>query len=579
MMSEIDPISREIIRNALSAAADQMSLALYRTAYSTIVRDCLDYSTSLCDGRGEMIAQGVTIPFHMGSVPAAMETLLKKFDDGDIEPGDVFIMNDPFDGGMHIPDIFIVKPVFWEGERVAFAVSTAHHLDLGGRLPGSSACDNTEVFQDGLRIPWLKLYRRGELDEAIDTLLRANVRVPRMTLGDLRAQVAACNVGEDAVHQLIGRYGARTFVECSADLIAYTERLMRAEIASWPDGSHSFTDYMDSDGVDETRVRLQVKVTVEGDTLTADFTGSDAQVRGALNCTRSFTVSAVALCVRCALREDIPNTAGMFKPLNIIAPPGTVTNVVMPGASSMRGVTGFRLVDTLFGALAGILPERIPAAGEGGNTLVVIGGQREDRSPYVYYELLSGTWGARPDRDGNDGLCNPANVASNIPIEQAESEYPVRINRYGLVKDSGGAGKFRGGLGLEREWTLLAGETHLAIRSDRRKHLPYGLYGGGEGAGSINVLHDRDGERRLPVMISTTMKEGQVLYHRQAGAGGWGDPLDRAPEAVARDVRNDKVGLQAARGQYGVVLDEETMEVDQEATAALRRRHRMQGEG
>ena len=333
------------------------------------------------------------------------------------------------------------------------------------------------------------------------------------------------------------------------------------------------------DGVDETRVRLQVKVTVEGGTLTADFTGSDAQVRGALNCTRSFTVSAVALCVRCALREDVPNTAGMFKPLNIIAPPGTVTNVVMPGASSMRGVTGFRLVDTLFGALAGILPDRIPAAGEGGNTLVVIGGQREDRSPYVYYELLSGTWGARPDRDGNDGLCNPANVASNIPIEQAESEYPVRINRYGLVKDSGGAGKFRGGLGLEREWTLLSGETHLAIRSDRRKHLPYGLYGGGEGAGSINLLHDGDGERRLPVMISTTMKEGQVLYHRQAGGGGWGDPLDRAPGAVARDVRNDKVGLQAAREQYGVVIDEETMEVDQEATAALRRRLRMQGDG
>ncbi len=576
-MSEIDPISREIIRNALSAAADQMSLALYRTAYSTIVRDCLDYSTSLCDGKGEMIAQGVTIPFHMGSVPAAMETLLQKFDDRDIEPGDVFIMNDPFDGGMHIPDIFIVKPVFWEGDRIAFAVSTAHHLDLGGRLPGSSACDNTEIFQDGLRIPWLKLYRRGEPDEAIHTLLRANVRVPRMTLGDLRAQVAACNVGEDAVHQLIRRYGAPTFVACGADLIAYTERLMRAEIASWPDSSHTFTDYMDSDGVDDTRVRLQVKVTVEGDTLTADFTGSDAQVRGALNCTRSFTVSVVALCVRCALREEVPNTAGMFKPLNIIAPPGTVANVVMPGASSMRGVTGFRLVDTMFGAMAGLLPERIPAAGEGGNTLVVIGGQRHDRSPYVYYELLSGTWGARPDRDGNDGLCNPANVASNIPIEQAESEYPVRINRYGLVQDSGGAGKFRGGLGLEREWTLLSGESHLAIRSDRRKHLPYGLYGGKEGAGSVNVLQGGDGEEVLPVMISTTMKEGQVLYHRQAGGGGWGNPLERDPEAVARDVRNDKVGLQAARQQYGVVLGEKGMEVDEEATAELRRHLGAQG--
>jgi len=575
----VDPITREIVQNALSSAADEMALALYRTAYSTIVRDCLDYSTSLCDAEGEMIAQGVTIPFHMGSVPYAMETLLEKYgndiepggiEPGGIEPGDVFIMNDPFDGGMHIPDIFIARPIFWEGQRVAFSVSTAHHLDLGGRLPGSSACDNTEIFQEGLRIPWLKLYHRGNPDEAIFTLLRANVRVPQMTIGDLRAQVAACNVGERAIHDLIERYGPQTFQACTADLIAYTERLMRAEIASWPDSTHTFTDYMDSDGVGDQPVRLQVKVTVEGDTLTADFSGSAPQVRGALNCTRSFTVSSVTMCVRCALREDIPNTAGMFKPLNVITPPGTVTNVVMPGASSMRGVTGFRLVDTMFGALAALLPDRIPAAGEGGNTLVVIGGQREDRSPYVYYELLSGTWGARPDRDGNDGLCNPAIVASNIPIEQAEAEYPVRINRYGLVKDSGGAGRFRGGLAIEREWQLLSGETHLAIRSDRRDHLPYGLYGGKPATGSTNVLHREDGEEVLPVMISTTMRGGEILYHRQPGAGGWGDPLERVPEAVARDVKNDKVSLQAARDEYGVVLGEETFEVDEGATAALR---------
>ena len=576
-MSEIDPISREIIRNALSAAADQMSLALYRTAYSTIVRDCLDYSTSLCDGKGEMIAQGVTIPFHMGSVPAAMETLLQKFDDRDIEPGDVFIMNDPFDGGMHIPDIFIVKPVFWEGDRIAFAVSTAHHLDLGGRLPGSSACDNTEIFQDGLRIPWLKLYRPWRAGRSHPYPSARQREGAAHDSGRFACPGGSLQRGGERGSPVDPALRSADLRACGADLIAYTERLMRAEIASWPDSSHTFTDYMDSDGVDDTRVRLQVKVTVEGDTLTADFTGSDAQVRGALNCTRSFTVSVVALCVRCALREEVPNTAGMFKPLNIIAPPGTVANVVMPGASSMRGVTGFRLVDTMFGAMAGLLPERIPAAGEGGNTLVVIGGQRHDRSPYVYYELLSGTWGARPDRDGNDGLCNPANVASNIPIEQAESEVPgahqplrpgagqrrrrqvPRRLGFGARVDPAVRGEPSGhSLGPQKALALWALRRQGGSRFGKR------TAGRGRGGGAAgHDLHHHEG--------------GQVLYHRQAGGGGWGNPLERDPEAVARDVRNDKVGLQAARQQYGVVLGEKGMEVDEEATAELRRHLGAQG--
>lgn len=569
----INPITREIIQTALAAAADEMSLGLYRTAYSTIVRDCLDYSTSLCDANGEMIAQGVTIPFHLGSVPFALATLFQKYGN-DMQPGDIFILNDPFDGGMHIPDIFIVKPIFWAGERVAFAVSTAHHLDMGGRLPGSSACDNTEIFQDGLRIPWLKLYRRGEPDEAIFALIRANVRVPEMTIGDIRAQLAACHIGERAIHDLIRRYGVTTFTTCAADLIDYTERLMRAEIAGWPDGSYTFTDYMDSDGVGGPRTKIQVTLTVAGDTITADFTGSAPQVRGALNSTLSFTASVVALCVRAVLQEEIPNTAGMFKPLQIIAPPGTVVNVEMPGASSMRGVTGFRMADAVWGALAGLLPDRVLAAGEGGNTLVIIGGQRPNKTPYVYYELLSGTWGARPDRDGNDGLCNPANVASNIPVEQAECEYPVRIERYGLVDDSGGAGRFRGGLAIEREWRLLSGEAHLAIRSDRRDHLPYGLYGGLPGTPSTNLLYAADDEANtdgtlLPTMISTSMKAGERIYHKQAGGGGWGNPLDRHPTAVAHDVKNGKVAMATARQVYGVVLDE-TFAVDEAATTELR---------
>ena len=570
-MTEIDPITREIMQNALAAAADEMSAALYRTAYSTIVRDCLDYSTSLCSADGQMIAQGVTIPLHLGSVPYALNALLERFGD-DIDPGDVFILNDPFDGGMHIPDIFIVQPIFWNGERVAFAVSTAHHLDLGGRLPGSSACDNTEIFQEGFRIPWLKLYRQGEPDESIFSLIRANVRVPQMTIGDIRAQLAACHMGERAVQALIERYGSGTFLACAQDLIDYTERLVRAEIASWPDGSHTFTDFLDSDGVGGPRVRIRVTVTVRGDSLTADFTGTDPQVRGAVNSTLSFTAAVVALCVRAVMREEIPNTEGMFRPLEIIAPEGTLVNVRMPGASSMRGVTGFRMTDVVFGALAGLLPDRVPAAGEGGNTLVIIGGQRRDRSPYVYYELLSGTWGARPDRDGNDGLCNPANVASNIPVEQAECEYPVRIDRYGLVCDSGGAGKYRGGLAIEREWTLLSGEAHLAIRSDRRDHLPYGLYGGRPATGSTNVLYGSHGGEELPTMISTTMAAGERIYHRQAGGGGWGNPLERDPGAVARDVKNGKVSVDRAREQYGVVIECGTLAVNETETGKARRR-------
>ena len=271
------------------------------------------------------------------------------------------------------------------------------------------------------------------------------------------------------------------------------------------------------------------------------------------------------------LEEQIPNTAGMFRPLTIVAPPGTVVNGVMPAASSMRGVTGFRIIDTVLGALASMLPDRVPAAGEGGNTLVIIGGQRPDRPPYVYYELLTGTWGGRPRCDGNDGLCTPANVASNIPIEQAECEYPVRIERYGLLRDSGGAGRYRGGMAVERSWRLLAGEANLTIRSDRRMHRPYGLYGGQPGAPSTNILmRPGHANEQLPTMIATTMHAGELLYHHMAGGGGWGDPLERPPGEVAGDVRDDKVSITAAREQYGVVLDERTLQVDESATDELR---------
>jgi N-methylhydantoinase B len=572
-MGAVDPITRQLIYNALASASDEMAVGLYRTAYSTIVRDVLDFSTSLCDANGDQIAQGVTIPLHMGSVPYAMETLLNKFDD-DMAPGDVFILNDPFDGGMHLPDIFLAQPIFLGKQRIAFSVATAHHLDVGGRLPGSSACDNVEIFQDGLRIPWLKLYRSGEPDESLFALLKSNVRVPDMTLGDLRAQLGACHIGRSAVLDIVERYGLETYLNAARDLLDYTERLARADIADWPNRSSTFVDYMDGDGCPDSPgpVKIQCTMTVEGDSLTADFTGSDPQVRGAINSTLSFTASAVGLCVRSVMKEDVPNTAGMFRPIKIIVPEGSVIHGKFPAASSMRGITGFRTVDVVFGALAGLLPDRVLAACEGGNSLVILGGHRKETGArYVFYELVSGTWGARPDRDGNDGLCCPANIASNIPIEEAESNYPLRIERYGLATDSGGAGRYRGGMAVERQWRLLDGESSLLIRSDRRDHPPYGLGGGKPGGSSISVLHHGDGSvETLPVMVSTTMQDGDWLYHRQPGGGGHGDPLERDPEKVADDVRNDRVSVDAAREWYGVVMNPDTLEIDEEAIKALR---------
>ena len=567
----LDPITREIVQNALACAADEMALALYRTAFSTIVRDCLDYSTSLCDDKGRMIAQGVTIPLHLGSVPKAMKTLFERYGDS-INADDIFIMNDPFDGGMHIPDVFIIKPVFYEQERIGFAVATAHHSDLGGRVPGSSACDNTEIFQDGFRIPMLKLYREGVPDEALFALLQANVRVPRVTLGDLRAQISACNIGGKALCDIVRRYGLPTFQACADDILDYTESRVRAEISEWPDGTYEFTDYLDSDGTGGPPVCIHVKLIVSGDTLTADFTGTSPQVRGAINCTDSFVQAVIAFCVRAVMKDEIPNCAGLFVPLKIIAPPGSIVNVQMPGASSMRGVTGFRMIDAVFGALSQMLPGRVYAAGEGGNTLVILGGCQADGSPFVFYELLSGTWGARPNSDGNDGLCNIASIASNIPIEQAEVEYPIRIGRYGYVPDSGGAGKYRGGAAIEREWILLTDEAHLAIRSDRRDHLPYGLQGGLPGLGSINMLYRRGGgePEALPTMISSVMRNGDRLYHRQPGGGGYGDPLTRDPESVFKDLHNEFISAKAAEELYGVVLRRDGEGPDPAQTAKLR---------
>ena len=566
-----DPVTLQIVANALQSIADEMATTIIRTAHSTVVRDGMDFSSALCDARGETVAQAVSVPFHLGSIPTAMEALLGHYGDR-VRPGDVFIMNDPFDGGMHLQDIFVVKPVHLEETLIGWAVTTAHHGDVGGRLPGSSACDNTEIFQEGLRMPWLRFYAEGEPVEEVHKLIEANMRIPRVTFGDLGAQVAACSVAERALQALAARHGREQFAGLMLDLIDYTERLVRQEILTWPDGTATFTDYLGSDGVESRDVPIVASVTIAGDEVTADLTESSPMVQGSLNSTRSFVMACVYQAIRCALTLEIPNTAGAFKPITVLTKPGTVAEVVMPGASSMRGVTGFRILDALNGALAQLIPDRIPAAGEGGNTLAIFGADRAgggDR--FVFYELVVGTWGGTPVRDGNDGLTNPASLAANIPIEVAESEFPIVVERYGLVPDTGGAGEHRGGLAIERSWRCLTPRTSLIVRSDRADRPPYGLCGGGPGGRSSNLLIHPDGtEEVLPAMFSTTIEAGDVYAHRMAGGGGWGDPFTRDPAAVADDVANEKVSVAAARELYGVVIGADGV-AELDATAGLRR--------
>jgi N-methylhydantoinase B len=542
----------QIVGNALASIADEMATTIFRTAHSTVVRDGMDFSAALCDPNGETVAQAVTVPFHLGSVPVAMEHLLDKWRDR-MRPGDVFVMNDPFDGGIHLQDIFVFRPVFLDETLVGFATTTAHHGDVGGRLPGSAACDNTEIFQEGIRLPWLRLYDRGKPVETVFDVIRANVRIPRMTLGDLAAQVAATTVAERALQGLARRHGAERLASLTTGLIEHTERLVRQEIASWPDGTATYTDYLDSDGIERRDVAITATVTIDGDELTADLRDSAPMVAGALNSTRSFVQACVYQAVRSALAVEIPNTAGAFRPIRVLTKPGTVCEVVMPGASSMRGVTGFRALDAINGALAQLIPRRVPAAGEGGNTLAVFGARRPDTGEqFIFYELIVGTWGGTPYADGNDGVTNPASLAANIPIEVAESEFPILVERYGLVPDSGGAGRHRGGLAVERAWRCLTPDTSLIVRSDRAAHPPYGLGGGEPGALSSNVLRRPDGtEETLPSMFSTTIREGDVYLHRTAGGGGWGDPHERDPRAIADDVADGKVTTEAARRLYG----------------------------
>jgi N-methylhydantoinase B len=551
----LDPIRLELMKNAFAAIADEMAATVIRTARSSVIKEAMDFSTGLLDPAGNLVAQGLCLPVHMGSFPPTLATVLKKFD-GQIRPGDVYALNDPYEGsGLHLPDIFVFKPIFHDGTLLAFAAAIGHQTDIGGRVAGGNACDNTEIFQEGLRIPPLRIVDQGRPVDAFFDMLRLNVRVPDTVMGDVHAIIAACTRGERGFIALAQKHGAAALAADMANLLDYSEKLTRAEFRAFPDGSWAFEDFLDDDGFSEDPIRIAAKVIKKGANITVDFTGTSKQVRGSINLPIAMTQSCVYACLRSIMDPNLPTTSGFMRAIHVIAEPGSIVNPVSPAPVAARGLTSMRVTEAIWGALARMLPDKVFACGAQGDFGVTIAGYRAAR-PFVLLEFLFGTWGGRPNKDAIDALSSLAVNYSNTPVEVVEREQPIRIEEYSLRQDSCGPGKYRGGLGMVREYRLTGvDEAVLQVRSDRQKFQPYGLKGGMPGANAGNYLRNAGGERSaLPGKFMRTFLRGETYRAELAGGGGWGDAFSRAPELVLQDVIDEKVSRLSASRDYGVAI-------------------------
>ncbi len=569
-----DPFLLEVLRNAFDTIAEEITLTIIRTAYSQIVRDSLDFSTALCDAQGRTLAQGVCTPMHLGSFHDALLNMVREIGD-DIHEDDYYIMNDPYAAeGQHLPDIYVVKPVFVAGTLKGWSTTLAHHSDVGGIVAGSNALGATEIWQEGLRLPVLKLVDRGVRNETLWKIIGLNVRTPDLVYGDLQAQMAACATGAKGMQKLYARYGEDVIDGAIEDLNDYTRRLAEAEISDIPNGTYRFTDHIDGIGDDPEPIILNVTVTVKDHRIVVDWEGSSIQVQGGVNSTFPFTKACAYAALRSVMQADIPNCHGFTEVVEVRAPEGTVVRPVSPGPCGARGITGYRMIDCLFGALAQAVPERVTADGSGGSTLPTISGNHAGK-PYIFCETAMGTWGASAAADGQEGVPHIGANQSNVPVEMIEAAYPIRIERYGFVADSGGPGQHRGGLAIERNYRVLSDTALLNVRSDKRAFPPHGLFGGAEGRPSMNLLRSEESERTLPVLLSepVRMNKGDIFCHRMASGGGYGKAFERDAQDVLNDVILEKVSIDGAKRDYGVVIVSNNggYAVDADATTAARR--------
>ncbi len=537
----IDAITLEVLRNAVAAIADEMNANLVRTAYSPNIKERRDCSCAVFDAAGRMVAQAESIPVHLGAMPYSVEAAIRHVGDS-WKPGDIVVLNDPFAGGAHLPDITFVAPVFADDRLLAFVANRAHHADVGGKEPGSLAGDAVEIYQEGLRIPPVRLWSEGSVNDDLLQLILTNVRTPDERWGDLRAQRAACVTGIDRLHALASRVGESTLREAMDAVLAYSERRMRACIERLPRGEASFDDVLDDDGITDHPIPIRVRVCIDEDRIRVDFTGTANQVHGPVNAVLAVTASATYYAVRAFTDPEIPPNAGCYRPIDIIAPEGSLVNAVPPAPVVGGNLeTSQRIVDVVLGALGRIAPDRALAACQGSMNNVALGGidVRTGR-PFTVYETIAGGFGARRDRDGIDGIHSHMTNTLNTPIEALEASYPLRVERYELIPGTGGAGEYRGGLGIRRDIRCLTDEARVSFLTDRRTTRPYGIAGGEPGATGRNVLV-RDGESiDLPSKGTATLKRGDVISIRTPGGGGYGPPEGRSSDLRQKDVREGR---------------------------------------
>ena len=520
----VDPVRLEIFKNLFHSVAEEMGAALRRSAFSPNIKERRDYSCAVFDAVGEVLAMGDHMPVHLGSMPMSVRAALGAFKLG---PGDVAVLNDPYAGGTHLPDLTMVMPVFAapSSRPVFYIANRAHHADIGGAHAGSMGLSR-EIFEEGLRVPPVRIMENGRIARDVMAVLLANVRTPHEREGDLTAQIAACRIGERRLLALVAKYGRRELIAYGGHLLDYSARMMAATIAAIPNGVYRAEDFLDDDGVTNKALRIAVMIRIRGGNAEVDFTGSAQQCAGSVNAVAAITESAVFYLFRCLIDEQVPATSGLMRSIRVIAPAGTIVNALPPAAVAGGNVeTSQRIVDTLLKALARAIPSGIPAASQGTMNNLTFGGSdsRQGGQSFAYYETIAGGTGGGPGHPGNNGAHSHMTNTLNTPTEVLEHTYPVRVRRYSLRKGSGGLGKFPGGEGIVREIELLA-HAQVGILSDRRKLSPYGLMGGSPGSRGKNELVIEGKARPLPSKCTFRAPSGAIIRIETPGGGGWGKP-------------------------------------------------------
>jgi N-methylhydantoinase B len=573
-MSRVDPITLGVIWGALQSIAVEIGTTVHKTAYSEQAREGQDFSVAVFDAKGRMVAQGPYSPGHMGAMSFAVRNALAAHPVETLRPGDAILLNDPLLGSGHLPDFFVTQPAFHEGALVGFAVNILHHTDVGGQRPGSQGVEGIfDYFQEGLRIPPTKVWREYEEDPGILGIIAANTRTPEKVLGDLRAQRSALRVGERRLQELAARYGRDVLVQATEEIIARTEASMRKAIAKFAPGVYTFEDFMDDYGPGTEPLRVAVTVTIAHDSMVVDYEGSSPQTASGMNSYINYTRSYAYAAVKCLTDPLGPMNEGALRPITVKAPEGSFLNPRPPAGGGPRAIICYRTFESVIGALAKAAPARVAAAASHMANPTFGGWDRAKQRRCVAYELvLSGT-GARATKDGCEAMSWAFNAA-NIPVEAQEANQPVIVERFELLRDSAGAGKFRGGCGIRRDMRFLVDEGKLTNLSDRQKVPPYGLFGGRPGGLGRTVINPGGDEQVVHGKASREFAYGDVISFQQSGAGGYGDPLEREPRRVLEDVLDDYVSIEAARGEYGVVIEGRGVDlrVDETATRELRSR-------